>query len=65
LARLRISSGFPPSYKSVINTSTQQVIATIGVGHEPQGVAVSPDGSHIYIDNGGDGTVTVLEFGSV
>jgi len=34
---------------SVIDTATDTVIATIPVGLTPFGVAVSPDGSKVYI----------------
>lgn len=34
---------------SVINTATNTVIATIPVGIAPFGVAVSPDGSKVYV----------------
>ena len=36
---------------SVINTATNHVIATIGVGGYPAGVAVSPDGTRAYVTN--------------
>ena len=36
---------------SVINTVTNQVIATIGVGDGPWGLAVTPDGSKVYVTN--------------
>lgn len=45
---------------SVIDTVTNTVTDTIPVGRGPIGVAVSPDGSHLYVANEGDGTVTVI-----
>lgn len=36
---------------SVINTANNKVVATIGVGDIPQGVAVSPDGGAVYVAN--------------
>ena len=36
---------------SVIATATNTVIATIPVGAEPLGVAVTPDGSKVYVAN--------------
>src|SRR5258708_38882773 len=36
---------------SVIDTATDTVIATIPVGFTPFGVAVSPDGSKVYVTN--------------
>ncbi len=34
---------------SVIDTSTNKVIATVPVGDDPHGVAVTPDGTKIYV----------------
>jgi DNA-binding beta-propeller fold protein YncE len=36
------------------------VVATIPVGGDPSGVAVSPDGTHIYVTNETDNTVSVI-----
>ncbi len=36
---------------SVIDTATDSVVATVNVGSEPAGVAVSPDGSRVYVAN--------------
>ena len=36
---------------SVIDTATNTVVATIPVGHFPNGVAVTPDGKHVYVTN--------------
>ncbi len=49
---------------SVINTATDTVVATISVGDEPYGVAISPDGTKVYITNfsaAGAGTVSVID----
>jgi YVTN family beta-propeller protein len=35
----------------VIDTATNTVIATIPVGESPRGVAVTPDGSKVYVTN--------------
>ncbi len=45
---------------SVINTSTNTVVNTVPVGTRPQGIAVSPDGSHVYVANSGSNTVSVI-----
>jgi DNA-binding beta-propeller fold protein YncE len=45
----------------VINTATNQVIATIHGLCSPSGVAVSPDSAHIYVTNEMTlGTVSVI-----
>jgi DNA-binding beta-propeller fold protein YncE len=36
------------------------VVATIPVGGDPSGVAVSPDGTHIYVTNETDNTVSMF-----
>lgn len=36
---------------SVIDTATNKVVATIPVGHFPNGVAVTPDGKRAYVIN--------------
>jgi YVTN family beta-propeller protein len=45
----------------VIDTGTNTVTATIPVGQTPYGVAVTPDGSRVYIANELDGTVSVID----
>ena len=45
---------------SVIATSSNTVVATVGVGDNPYGVALTPDGSHAYVDNYSDNTVSVI-----
>jgi YVTN family beta-propeller protein len=37
------------------------VVATITVGTNPYGVAVSPDGKHVYAGNGGSNNVSVID----
>ncbi len=45
---------------SVINTATNAITDTIAVGCGPWGVAVSPDGSKIYVANHYSNTVSVI-----
>jgi YVTN family beta-propeller protein len=51
---------------SVINTSTNTVVATIplpgcdGTCPVPAGLAVTPDGTRVYVANSGNGTVSVI-----
>jgi len=44
----------------VINTVTNAVVATIGVGTTPTGVSVSPDGQRVYVSNQGSHNVSVI-----
>jgi YVTN family beta-propeller protein len=52
---------------TVIETATNTVISRIPVGTGPLGVAVAPDGGHVYVANTmisdlpGDNTVSVIE----
>ena len=40
------------------------VVATIGVGTTPSGIAITPDGRYAYVTNRGDGTVSVISTGT-
>src|SRR6266851_4582487 len=51
---------------SVIDTTTNTVVATIPVGLFPSGVAITPDGTRAYVinqfvTNQGDNTVSVID----
>jgi YVTN family beta-propeller protein len=54
---------------SVIDTATNKVVTTIGVGFGPEAIAVTPDGNHAYVVGGGgfgssgisSGTVSVID----
>ena len=46
---------------SVIDTATGAVSDTITVGNDPVGVAITPDGKHVYVANCVDNTVTVID----
>jgi len=45
---------------SVINTITDEVTATVTVGKEPRGIAISPDGAVAYVTNFQGNSVSVL-----
>jgi hypothetical protein len=45
---------------SAIDTATNTSTETVAVGTIPAGVAVSPDGSGVYVTNTWDGTVSVI-----
>lgn len=49
---------------SVIDTSSDSVLATIPVGANPGSPAVSPDASRVYVPNTGSDTVSVLDVGT-
>ncbi|MBI3873844.1 MAG: hypothetical protein HY307_02360 [Arcobacter sp.] len=44
----------------MIDTSTNTVLTTIPVGDTPQGVAVNPAGTLIYVANSGSNSVSVI-----
>ncbi len=46
---------------SVIDITTNTVVATIPVGNNPFGVAVNPAGTRVYVTNGGSNNVSVLD----
>src|SRR6266542_3091902 len=46
---------------SVIRPDTNQRLAKIGLGDEPQSIALTPDGQYAYVANAAAGTVTVIK----
>jgi YVTN family beta-propeller protein len=61
---LRSHSATPilaPGLVSVINTASNTVVATVTVGVDPFGVAVTPDGTHAYVTNLSSNTVSVID----
>jgi YVTN family beta-propeller protein len=46
---------------SVIATATNTVVAKVGVGVQPVGVAITPDGGFAYVVNAVSSTVSVIE----
>jgi YVTN family beta-propeller protein len=65
LAQNAYITNFGDNTVSVIDTTTNTVVATIPVGRTPTGVAVTPDGSKVYVTNqdfsmGPAGTVSVI-----
>ena len=46
---------------SVIDTATNTVVDTVGVGDEPRGIAITPDGSRAYVTNYGSDNVSVID----
>jgi len=50
-----------PNNVSVIETTGNTVMTTVAVGRGPSGVAVTPDGKHVYVSNNFDKNVSVIE----
>ena len=55
------SDNGPGNTVSVINTSGNTFIANISVGNFPHGVAVSPDGSRVYVTNEYSDSLSVID----
>ena len=45
---------------SVIDVNTQQILATIPVGHTPTYVVAKPDGERVYVSNRDSNTVSII-----
>lgn len=46
---------------SVIDTTSNEVVATVPVGQRPWNMALTPDGKKLYVANGRSGSVTVID----
>jgi YVTN family beta-propeller protein len=44
-----------------IDTASNSITATIGVGKRPWNMAMTPDGSKLYVANGRSGSVSVID----
>jgi YVTN family beta-propeller protein len=45
---------------SIVDTATNQVTGNVPVGHNPWGVAVDPEGAHVYVGNLNDNSVSII-----
>jgi YVTN family beta-propeller protein len=45
----------------VIHVATGNVTANITVGNGPDAIAITPDGSQLYVTNNDDGTVSIID----
>ena len=54
-------TNFDDNTISVVDTATNEVLSSIGVGSGPDGVAVTPDGSKAYVANFDANTVSVVD----
>jgi YVTN family beta-propeller protein len=57
-------TNFCSSSVSVIDTASNTVVATVGVGVCPLGVAITPDGTRAYVTNQCSSTVSVIDTAS-
>ena len=50
----------------IVDAATNQTKGTIPVGHRPLGVAVDPEGAHVYVSNqdGTNGSVSIIDVAS-
>src|SRR5260221_11276916 len=46
---------------SVIDTASDQVVATIKTGGKPRGIAASPDGRRLYVSDQPSGSLVVVD----
>jgi YVTN family beta-propeller protein len=53
-------ANFNDNTVSVIAAASNTVVATIPVGNDPFGVAITPDGAHAYVTNYFDDTISVV-----
>jgi len=53
-----------PNVVSVVDIATNTISATISVGSNPVGVAVTPDGNTVYVTNSADTTVSIIDSAS-
>jgi YVTN family beta-propeller protein len=59
-SRVYVSNGGDANV-SVIDTATNQVVATIAAGQRPWNMALTPDGAKLYVANGRSNSVSVID----
>jgi YVTN family beta-propeller protein len=59
------SSSFPTTNVNMISTATNTFVASILVGNNPTGIAVSPNGLSVYVTNNASDTVSVFGAGNL
>ncbi len=55
-----VATGFSANAVYVIDTGSNELIATVAVGKDPRGVAISRDGKTAYVANSGDGSLSII-----
>jgi YVTN family beta-propeller protein len=58
--RFVLATDFLLNEVSVISTATNQIVANVPVGTEPNDIAITPDSSKAFVTNQGDPTVSVI-----
>jgi YVTN family beta-propeller protein len=53
-----------PGSVEAVNTATHAVLAVVRVGNLPEGIAVSPTGTEVYVANAASGSVSVISTAS-
>lgn len=56
-----VSTGRAGNSVVVLDTETRKIVATIPVGGRPWGVALSPNGQHLFTANGASNDVSVID----
>lgn len=54
-------ANFASNSISVVDTGDNTVVDTIGVGNGPEGIAVAPDGKHVYVTVSTDNDLSVID----
>jgi YVTN family beta-propeller protein len=57
---IRFANSRPRPFANDLSASANYVAARIPVGRNPRGLALSPDGSHLYVANRMDDTINVI-----
>jgi YVTN family beta-propeller protein len=57
-------TNYEGSSVSVVDPTTNQVVATIPVGNNPRTIAIDPNLSRGYVTNAGSGTLSVIDLGT-
>ena len=59
--RVYATGGDASNTVTVLDGSTNQIVATIPVGSRPQGIALDDTAGKVYVPNLGDGTISVID----
>lgn len=59
--QLLYASNFSGNSVAVIDMQTLKLLRTVPVGIQPEGLAVSPDGSRVYVADSGENKISVID----